>query len=210
MKTVPFRDDSGRLGPLVEERMDLNGPLTTGDVASFCHVSHVTVFRWIKRGFLKAYSTPGGHYRIRTDDLVKFLDRQGMPVPEELMTGPSNGRSVLLVDDDPGVLEILKRILKSVDGLDLDVAQGGYEACIKIGAKKPDLIIVDLFMPGFDGFSVIREIRANPETAAAKILVLSGFGTDQNRAKALEFGADLFMEKPVRGPDLLESVRNLL
>jgi len=190
--------------------MEHNGPLTTGDVASFCHVSHVTVFRWIKKGFLNAYSTPGGHYRVRADDLVKFLDRQGMPVPEDLKGNGPLGRSVLLVDDDPDVLDILKKILSTEDGLDLDVAQGGYEACIKIGAKKPDLIIVDLFMPGFDGFSVIREIRANPDTAGAKILVLSGFGTESNRAQALEFGADQFLEKPVQAPVLLESVRNLL
>jgi excisionase family DNA binding protein len=190
--------------------MDTNGPLTTGDVASLCHVSHVTVFRWIKKGLLKAYSTPGGHYRVRCPDLVEFLKDQEMPVPDDLGGNGALTRSVLLVDDDPQVLEILERILSEEDGLALDVANGGYEACIKIGSRKPELIIVDLLMPGFDGFSVIREVRANPETADARILVLSGFGTEENRTKAMDLGADEFLEKPINGTSLLDRVRALL
>jgi excisionase family DNA binding protein len=190
--------------------MEKGGPLTTGDVASYCHVSHVTVFRWIKRGILKAYSTPGGHYRVSCHDLVEFLEKQGMPVSPELQQADPTKRSVLLVDDDPNVLDILRRILEKDNGLDLAVASGGYEACIKIGAKKPDLIIVDLVMPDFDGFSVIREVRANPETNGSKILALSGFGTEENRTKALEFGADQFVEKPVEAGVLVEVVKNLL
>jgi excisionase family DNA binding protein len=190
--------------------MEKGGPLTTGDVASYCHVSHVTVFRWIKRGILKAYSTPGGHYRIRCDDLVDFLEHQGMPVSPELQDNGSSTRSVLLVDDDPQVLEVLGRILSTEGSLALDTASGGYEACIKIGAGKPDLIVVDLFMPGFDGFSVIREVRANPDTSDCKILVLSGFGSEENRTRALEFGADHFLDKPVDAAALVECVKGLL
>ncbi|MHC5038094.1 MAG: response regulator [Planctomycetota bacterium] len=190
--------------------MESGGPLTTGDVAAYCHVSHVTVFRWIKRGLLQAYSTPGGHYRIRANDLVTFLKNQGMPVPEALEQNGREVQSVLLVDDDPQVLDVLKAVLSREQGLELDVASGGYEACIKIGAKRPDLIIVDLFMPGFDGFAVMREVRANPETCGCKIMVLSGFGTEDNRGKAHEFGADLFVEKPINGPELVECVRGLL
>jgi excisionase family DNA binding protein len=193
-----------------EEEMEKGGPLTTGDVAGYCHVSHVTVFRWIKRGLLKAYSTPGGHYRIRCDDLVAFLEHQGMPVSPDLQENGSAVRSVLLVDDDPQVLQMLSRILSTEDGLDLDVASGGYEACIKIGSKKPDLIVVDLFMPGFDGFTVIREVRANPETSGCKILVLSGFGTEENQTKAMEFGADHFLEKPVDDRAFVDCVKGLL
>jgi excisionase family DNA binding protein len=189
--------------------MEKGGPLTTGDVATYCHVSHVTVFRWIKRGILKAYSTPGGHYRIRCDDLVAFLEHQGMPVSPDLQEN-GNARSVLLVDDDPRVLEVLNRILSKEEDLALDVASGGYEACIKIGSKKPDLIVVDLFMPGFDGFTVIREVRANPDTSGCKILVLSGFGTEENQTKAMELGADHFLEKPVDGGAFVDCVRNLL
>jgi len=190
--------------------MEKGGPLTTGDVASYCHVSHVTVFRWIKRGILKAYSTPGGHYRISCDDLVGFLKQQGMPVSPELQDSGDSRRSVLLVDDDPKVLEILGKILSTDESLDLDTASDGYEACIKIGAAKPDLIVVDLFMPGFDGFSVIREVRANPETSECKILVLSGFGSDDNRTRSLEFGADRFLEKPVDANTLVECVKGML
>ncbi|MCU0722942.1 MAG: response regulator [Planctomycetes bacterium] len=189
--------------------MDNGEPLTTGDIAAVCHVSQVTVFRWIKRGFLQAYSTPGGHYRIRNDDLVAFLKKQGMPVPEDL-TQRNGLRSVLLVDDDLQVLETLSLLLSRESGLTVEVARSGYEACIKAGAIRPDLIILDLFMPRFDGFAVMREIRANPETRSCKILVLSGYGTEENVGKAKAHGANDFLEKPVEGSVLVRCVKSLL
>jgi excisionase family DNA binding protein len=59
-------------------------PLTTGQVAKWCHVSRASVLNWIRNGKLKAYSTPGGHFRILASDLLPFLEAHGMPVDEEL------------------------------------------------------------------------------------------------------------------------------
>jgi CheY-like chemotaxis protein len=137
------------------------------------------------------------------------MKKQGMPVPGDLARNGSR-QSVLLVDDDAKVLETLSLILSREDGLTVDMARGGYEACIKIGVMRPDLIILDLFMPRFDGFAVMREIRANPETQACKILVLSGYGTEDNIHKAMAQGANRFLEKPVEGKVLIGAVKELL
>lgn len=190
--------------------MDSGGPLTTGEVAGLCHVSQVTVFRWIKRGLLSAYCTPGGHYRIQCAHLVEFLERQNMPVPETLDGKSHAGKRVLLVDDDPAVLETLKRVLSTRNGLVLEEAAGGLEACLKIGAGKPDLVVLNHAMPEHDGFEVVREVRSNPETRACKILMLSGYGSEENRERALALGANAFLEKPIEGPELLTSVNSLL
>jgi len=114
------------------------------------------------------------------------------------------------VDDDARVIATLSMILAREDGLTVDTARGGYEACIKIGVMKPELIILDLFMPRFDGFGVMREVRANPETRSCKILVLSGFGTEENVTKAMAHGANRFLEKPVEGAELVRCVKELL
>lgn len=190
--------------------MEENGPLTTGNVASFCHVSQVTVFRWIKKGFLPAYTTPGGHYRIRPVDLVAFLEKQEMPVPGELAQMKADVRTVLLVDDDPTILEVLSKILTREKDLTVEIARGGYEACIKIGTLKPDLIVLDLLMPECDGFQVMREVRANPETKNCRILVLSGYGTQGNIDRAMGSGADHFLSKPVEALELINCVKSLL
>ena len=59
-------------------------PLTTGQVARYCHVSRATILHWIKKGVLKAYRTPGSHFRVLAADLVSFLELHGMPVDAEL------------------------------------------------------------------------------------------------------------------------------
>ncbi len=183
-------------------------PLTTGDVAGLCHVSHVTVFRWIKRGLLRAYSTPGGHYRVQKPDFLEFLREQRMPVPETIV---NTKWRILVVDDDRTVLEMLSRALSSSPSrYSVDLALNGYEACIKIGDKKPDLIILDLIMPGLDGFEVMKVVRSNPETANCRILVLSGFMSEENMKKAMNHGADMFLNKPVAMDVLMGTIGELI
>jgi excisionase family DNA binding protein len=192
-----------------EPQMASDEPLTTGDVAGLCHVSHVTVFRWIKRGLLKAYSTPGGHYRIHRENFLRFLEEQEMPVPESFRnSGPCN---VLVVDDDKAVLDVVHRALTLSEAkYRVDRASSGYEACIKIGDKKPHLIILDLIMPGVDGFEVMKVVRSNPETSNCRILVLSGFSSQENIRKAKKNGADMFLNKPIDVEVLLGKIGELL
>ncbi len=183
-------------------------PLTTGEIADLCHVSHVTVFRWIKRGLLKAYSTPGGHYRVQKPQFLSFLKEQEMPVPANLGNSQS---CILIVDDDKAILDIVSRaVLESFSDCRVDMALNGYEACIKIGDRKPDLIILDLIMPGMDGFEVLKTVRSNPETSGCRILVLSGYMNEESMRKAMDNGADMFLNKPVDLEALVGTIGELL
>jgi len=125
-------------------------PLSTGEAATFCHVSQVAIYKWIKEGKLKAHQTPGNHHRIQVVDFIKFLKRYGMPIPEELLT-PSKQR-ILIVDDEPGVIGFITRALQDMDG-DYQIASAldGYTAGEKVTNFRPHLIILDLRMPGMDG-----------------------------------------------------------
>jgi excisionase family DNA binding protein len=66
-------------------------PLTTGQVARYCRVSRGSILNWIRQGKLKAYATPGGHFRVLASDLLPFLDAHGMPVDEEIMQSLQGG-----------------------------------------------------------------------------------------------------------------------
>ena len=118
---------------------------------------------------------------------------------------------VLIVDDEPDQREILMRRLREIDPTwVLDEAGDGYEAGIKIGTIRPDLVVLDLMMPGVDGLSLCRSIRANPDTRSMRVLAVTGDPGEQARARALQAGADLCLAKPIDFARLRHEVLRLL
>jgi excisionase family DNA binding protein len=117
-------------------------PLTTGDVARYCGVSRMAVIRWIKQEKLKAYTTPGGHYRIRVADFRDFLQAFDMPVAARFFgEGPQR---LLVVANDAMALGIIVKALTGVsDGYEIDVATDGASAMAKIADSRPALVILD-------------------------------------------------------------------
>lgn len=189
-------------------RKDLR-PLSTGEAAVFCHVSQVAIYKWIKEGKLKAYKTPGNHHRIQVVDFVKFLERYGMPVPEGLLT--QSKPRILIVDDEPGVIGLITRILRSIDeDYEVTSALDGYAAGEKVTTFHPDLIILDLRMPGMDGFEVCQRIKANPETKNIKILAITGYAEVENIRKIIESGAEHCLVKPILEEELKMWVAKIL
>ncbi len=88
--------------------------LTTGQVASYCHVTYWTVIKWIKSGKLKAYKLPGEQNRIKKEDFIEFLEEYRLPVPAELV---DQGQTrVLIVDDDRAIVSLLTELLTDMEG----------------------------------------------------------------------------------------------
>lgn len=189
--------------------MERGKPLTTGEIARLCYVSGVTVFNWIREGKLKAYTTPGGHYRILPQDFQQFLTENHMPLGRGFR--PKGPPRVLIVDDERIVIGAIKRILAH-DDVDYRVesASSGFEAGTKVASFNPDLLILDLMMPGLDGFEVCKQVRANPETNHIKILIITGYPGDENVRRALAFGADKVLAKPFRADEVRYWVHRLL
>jgi len=180
--------------------------LTTGEIARYCAVSHLTVTNWIRAGKLCASRTPGGHSRIGREDLLRFLVEHNFPVPQELA---KDGKQILVVDDERPLAEIMAHALQE-DGYQVSMAFDGYEAGLKMATLRPDLLVLDLIMPGLDGFSICQRIKANAEGKRTKIIAMTGFVHEGNLAKALECGADLYLEKPFQLKTLREMVAKLL
>lgn len=181
--------------------------LTTGEAAKWCGVSFRTVLRWIERGELAAYKLPGrGDARIKLEDFVEFLNRHQMPVPAEL--GRSSTPRVLVVDDEPDVARLIARVM-SGQGYEVAVVHDGFSAGAKLASFAPDLITLDLRMPGLGGLEVIQLIRGMQAGAGVRILVVSGL-SKQDLERAIEAGADDALGKPVVAPELRDAARMLI
>lgn len=181
--------------------------LTTGEAAKWCGVSFRTVIRWIQRGELQAYQLPGrGDNRIRVDDFVAFLGKNGMPVPDEL--GGARAPRVLVVDDEPAAARFLAAALDG-RGYEIEIVHDGFAAGNRLARLHPDLITVDLEMPGLGGVDVIRFIRSMPEHAHVKILVVSGQGAQQLQ-EALNAGADRALAKPTTLAEVRDAAAELI
>lgn len=181
--------------------------LTTFEAARVCNVSYNTIKNWIKKGLLDAYRTAGGHLRIRREELERFAREHAIPTSDR---GFSAGRRVLIVDDEVTVRDGLREVLTQYsERLDIYTAADGFEAGALLEGLKPDLVILDLIMPGLDGFKVCQRIRKSPEMRRTKILVLTGFPTEQNIAKVTEMGADHCLAKPIDKKALFEVIDGL-
>ena len=180
--------------------------LTIPEAANYCAVDRVTMWRWVKSGLLKVSVTPGRHHRILREDLESFLISNEM---YPLATKSFHRNRVLIVDDDLMVQKTLSDALSSYK-YETETASDGFEAGIKISQFKPDLMILDLIMPGMDGFDVCRYIRNNPMISDIKILILSGYDTIENRDQIIEAGADDILGKPVEEEILIQHIEKLM
>lgn len=124
-------------------------PLTTGEIATYCGVSRVGVLRWIKSGRLKAYRTPGGHFRITPQDFEAFLSETDFPPPQPAETHPLN--RILVVTQNSVVLGNVVRLLSTMLGqLEIDVAMDVGLAVAKLAVFRPHLVVFDAAEAGCD------------------------------------------------------------
>jgi len=164
-----------------------------------------SVNRWIDSGKLKAYRTPGGHRRVLFDDLMAFLDDCGIPVPDELKP---DHITLLLVDDDQAYIKSLRKSLLRADkSLEITTCTSGYEALIELGAKRPDAVVLDVFMPGMDGVEVCSKIKGNAETQNIMVIATTAHPSPAVEKKVLEAGASAFLAKPFKATAIVEAVR---
>jgi len=183
--------------------------LTVFKASKCCSVSPKTIINWIESGLIKAYKTPGGHRRINRKDLIAFMEKQGMPLPEE---DADTGRiKILVVDDDPIIVESIVQSLEE-DEYDYEVisAADGFEAGIQVSHFKPDLLILDIMMPDIKGFDVCKKIKGSPETKDTKIIVLSAYLDEEKFKQMKAHGADACYSKPLPLTQLKEEVSRLL
>src|SRR5438093_2482855 len=174
--------------------------LTLGQAAKFLGVAQSTIRKWSDLGRVPAFYTPGGHRRYRRGDLEAFIDRSGPG-------GKGAGPLVLVVDDDPRVREFV-RINLELEGYQVREAEHAEEALAAIEDQAPDLVLLDVVMPGTDGWQMLR--RIHERHGPVRVIMFSGQVDDRSAAEAASAGAQGFLGKPFDPHQLIEQTKQLL
>jgi len=184
------------------------------EIAKLCGVVNQTAINWIRAGHLKAFTTPGGQYRVYAEDLVTFLKERDMRIPEELhedLTMPVDLGLALIVDDDKDLNTILKRLLeRKIEELRVAQAFDGFEAGRIIAERHPAIVLLDLNLPGIDGFSLCKKIRSDESFGQPAVIAMTGIAQEEAQPKMMEAGADAFFAKPLNFDALIAKIRELL
>ncbi len=118
-------------------------------------------------------------------------------------------RRVLLIEDEPNIIEAISFIL-SRDGFTVHTHQDGTTAMAKVRAQTPDMIILDVMLPGRSGFDILRDLRSEAATAKLPVLMLTARGQARDREQAQRLGVDVFMTKPFSNAEICAQVRALI
>ncbi len=121
----------------------------------------------------------------------------------------SEQAKILVVDDTPANVKLLADLL-AVKGYAVATASSGEEGLAKVAAEMPDLVLLDVMMPGMSGYDVCRKIRANPETALLPVVLVTSLDPQHERINGIAAGADDFLAKPLNQPELYARVQSLL
>ena len=168
---------------------------TTHDIGQLVHVDPSTVSKWIDKGILMAFRTPGGHRRVRSGDLRDFLIAHQMPVPEELGSWVIR---LLIVDDERSVLDGLKRAFKTFGArVDVTTTTSGVEALLLVSEQKPHGMLVDLNMADLDGFEVCRRIRVRKQLESVRLVTMTAQHSPELVDRSLKAGAIACLFKPI-------------
>jgi two-component system OmpR family response regulator len=183
------------------------------EVADICGVVNQTAINWIKNGFLKAFMTPGGQYRVYAEDLFAFLSSRGMRIPQELSASSEEGpdwNRILIVDDDQNINTLLKRYLtKLMPDRTVMQAFDGFEAGKLITEARPGVILLDISLPGIDGHKLCRRIKGDQALGSPVIIAITGLEEEGLEATVLGEGADAFFRKPLDFEKLREKLIEL-
>jgi DNA-binding response OmpR family regulator len=118
-------------------------------------------------------------------------------------------RRVLIIEDEPNIIEAISFIL-SRDGWQVETHANGHDAVAVVQARAPDLVILDVMLPGRSGYDILTDLRARPETQDLPVLMLTARGQARDRELAEKAGASRFMTKPFSNADVLDALNALV
>ncbi|HOW27990.1 MAG TPA: response regulator [Elusimicrobiota bacterium] len=195
-----------------------DGLLRISDIAEKANVLPSTIRHYTDLGLLQHVATTEGGHRLYHESetllqlaRIKRLASHGMSLPEIKASLSGNGiKKVLVVDDEPEVGEFVEDLLKDRFKMEVKIARDGFTAGRVLAEYVPDLVVLDLMLPGIDGFEVCKQIRADANLMGVKILAVTGYDTSENAQRIMSAGADMMLSKPLETHDVLKAVQQLL
>jgi CheY-like chemotaxis protein len=194
------------------------GLLKISEIAEKANVLSSTIRHYTDLGLIQFAATTEGGHRLyhETETLmqlarIKRLAARGVALPEIKNHLSGKGvKRILVVDDELEVQDLVVDVLKDRRPFELQAARDGFTAGRILSDFIPDLIILDIMLPGVNGFDICRQIRADVDLQAVKILAITGYDTPENLKKITEAGADMYLSKPLEVRELLKAVGQLL
>lgn len=182
--------------------------LTTGEVAKICNVAPRTVSKWFDTGQLKGYRIPGSKdRRIPVAQLMRFMKEHGIPYD-----GIAGGKTrILIVDDEPEVVDVLARVLTEQANYDVRTAGTAFQAGVECDRFKPHVMLLDLHLgensaaPG-DVRGLAQHVRTDDDLQMTKVIAMSGKVTDAQSGALKGQGFDAFLKKPFQVRQVVEAV----
>jgi excisionase family DNA binding protein len=180
---------------------------TTGEAAEICGLSQQTIIRCFDSGQLGGFRVPGSKFRrIPRDKLLKFIKENGIPLDGM----ESDKTRVLVVDDDPDIVELLVDALARDGRFEVRTANTGFDAGVEANRFRPDVVVLDYMLPDINGNVVCKTIRESEDLQYTRILVISGVVNRAEVDSLLEAGADDFMKKPFNIETVIERIAELV
>jgi|TARA_B110000238_G_scaffold45308_1_gene48971 excisionase family DNA binding protein len=180
--------------------------LTTRQAATLLNVSVRSVQLWVESGVLQAWKTAGGHRRISVGSIQQLLDEKHekqTPIRRPSTKGPV---TVLIVDDNKDTLLLYKMLINNwFPSLQVETAENGIDALVKIGEFKPTVLITDLQMPQLDGFAIIERLQNDPKYDHLTPIVVTSVDEAEVAASNLPHNVSV-LRKPIPVEELKELV----
>lgn len=170
------------------------------EVANICGVVNQTAINWIRNGYLKAFTTPGGQYRVYAEDLFSFLEKRGMYNSAEtlrLLINNADRGSILVVDGDRENSDTLKNHLeKAFPRYTVIQAYDVFDAGWKLTESKPGFVFFDTELPGVDGYALARRVKEDPAFGKPFVIIITGQKALETQCVSLSW-ADALLSKPL-------------
>lgn len=181
------------------------------EAAKLCGVVNQTAINWIHNGYLAASRTPGGQYRIYFGDLIAFMMKRNIPIPDKLKKDyqdMSAEKSLLVIHNNKGINFVIAEYLKE-QFPDFTVFQAfdGFEAGTLLARKKFFCVLLDLELPGVDCFDLCRKIHISNEFDCPDVIAVSSKNTLKLQSCAKESGASFFCGQPLNFGEIIAAVK---
>ena len=181
--------------------------LTLGEAARYLGVAQSTVRKWADMGRVETFKTPGGHRRFRREDLDRFM--QGAS-GEQLPQSKGGGAPlVLIIDDDAEVRAVIRECLER-EGFEVVEGANAQQGIDKINLRIPDLMMLDVSMPGIDGWEMLRRVREKLDVKELHVVIFSGKIGEEELTGAPDRGAQGYLRKPFDPLKLVAQAKALI
>jgi len=166
--------------------------LTPVEAAELLMVSTASIRLWASKGLIPAQTTAGGHRRFLKRDIEVFAKSM------EVDTQKSGDIKVLIIDDNRALLEYLTELLSDLPGIEaIEIAADGFEGGRKVESFRPDVLLLDIMMPGLNGIEVCERLKASEGNQQIRVIAMTGYAASEDIDRMMAAGAEACLNKPI-------------